>query len=510
MVWVGVLIAVIIFLILVVFISLNIAIEKVVLILNGKNNLNAFERLLFKPVKQYALSQQEFLSEIFKEIDLAYNKILSVAYDIEESANKNEQHSQMVFSTTKEIQNSISIWLKNLNLMLNQIEQVYQNTQELDEFIGTFKEKNANVQERVQQTLNQITDDLERILKENSDYTMKMSEYIEQLRNIFKNISNFLKDITKISEQINILALNASIETAKLENVLGENNLKTGFHVVADEIRRLASTTKSTVDEIGSFLMGAEMRLDDVFNLSAKSKDVISKEFSYNKAVAEKLAQISQSMEYTNSKINQAFEKLSIQFVIINDLNNYMTKIAQDYKNLDASAIRILSAVEMQKKTASRLNRLMTKLVSMCTEFDIVRNDISSKITKRIEIEINQEKIKEVLQAIENDLIMGLSDNWSNESYHKLIIDEYLKKNSNALEAIWTNELDGSFVYSNPPEGIENAKVREWFIKAAEGRTYVSEPYISAITKNYCITISWPVYSQSGKLLGVLGADIRL
>ena len=38
----------------------------------------------------------------------------------------------------------------------------------------------------------------------------------------------------------------------------------------------------------------------------------------------------------------------------------------------------------------------------------------------------------------------------------------------------------------------------------------ISEPYISAITKNPCVTVSAPLISEDGLIVGVMGIDIKI
>ncbi len=49
-----------------------------------------------------------------------------------------------------------------------------------------------------------------------------------------------------------------------------------------------------------------------------------------------------------------------------------------------------------------------------------------------------------------------------NNNIHKGILEKFLTENK-ALEAIWTNDSDGRFIYSRPPNQIINANVRAWF-----------------------------------------------
>lgn len=74
---------------------------------------------------------------------------------------------------------------------------------------------------------------------------------------------------------------------------------------------------------------------------------------------------------------------------------------------------------------------------------------------------------------------------------------------------MWINNFDGMFIYLNLLEGIENVKVREWFIKVMVGYIYVFGVYILVIIRNYCIIIFMFVYDSFGKFLGVIGVDIK-
>ncbi|MTT30786.1 hypothetical protein GMB86_01995 [Terrilactibacillus sp. BCM23-1] len=74
---------------------------------------------------------------------------------------------------------------------------------------------------------------------------------------------------------------------------------------------------------------------------------------------------------------------------------------------------------------------------------------------------------------------------------------------------IWSNRSDGTFIFSNPPAALVNAKARSWFKEAMNGRRYVSDPYISVLTKRNCVTLSVPI-KENNQIIGVLGADITV
>ena len=137
-------------------------------------------------------------------------------------------------------------------------------------------------------------------------------------------------------------------------------------------------------------------------------------------------------------------------------------------------------------------------------------------ITDKMEIDLlksSKEIIKERADALIEHLLIVIRKNplliSHNAIAHKEILD-ILLAGSKEIEAIWTNDSVGNFIYSNPPAGIINAGIREWFNESIDGNIFISSIYISAISKNPCITISLPIRDDLGETVGVLGADIKI
>src|SRR5690606_11952892 len=92
---------------------------------------------------------------------------------------------------------------------------------------------------------------------------------------------------------------------------------------------------------------------------------------------------------------------------------------------------------------------------------------------------------------------------------HKSVLSGIMSKTS-SVEAIWSNFADGNFIYSLPAAGLLNARRRDWWKKAMQGELFVSNSYISSITKKPCVTLATALKDEQGNRIGVIGLDIRL
>ena len=81
-----------------------------------------------------------------------------------------------------------------------------------------------------------------------------------------KNINHIMQMVENISEETNLLALNASIEAARA----GEAGK--GFSVVAKEVRRLADQSKQSVGEVRQTLTTMENHMSETLSLVEESR----------------------------------------------------------------------------------------------------------------------------------------------------------------------------------------------------------------------------------------------
>ncbi len=186
-----------------------------------------------------------------------------------------------------------------------------------------------------------------------SDLIVSSSGHIEQLNSKTVNIGQILEVITSISQQTNLLALNAAIEAARA----GEAGR--GFAVVADEVRNLAHRTQESAQQVQTMIeelqVGARESVDTMGQSQRHSQDSVE---IANQA-GERLGSVTQrigEIDGMNQSVATATEEQTAVVDSINmDINEINLLNQEGVENLQAT-LRACTDLEQQ---AARLKQLV-------------------------------------------------------------------------------------------------------------------------------------------------------
>jgi len=306
--------------------------------------------------------------------------------------------------------------------------------------------------------------------------------------------------IDGIANETSLLALNASIEAARA----GEQGR--GFSVVASRIRQLADQSKTSVDRSSGMLVDINSGVKQVLDSVAAEQAAVERGVGEVGAVTLRLNDIAARVDEVGAVVVDTVAAASRQSRLINDttaeLQGAVGIVSETIANVDLT----LEQVTRQRTQIGQLNEVSANLL---TESQALRQSASSIAAhETIEMGKYAERLQE-MQVLLQDISARQELYVPDPVVHSGVLAACMKRVPD-VQAIWSNRTDGTFIFSEPAAGLLNAKQRDWWSRAISEGAYVSSPYVSAITKRSCITLSRAIKNTHGEVVGVVGIDLAV
>lgn len=203
-------------------------------------------------------------------------KMRNVSEEVQSSANKVNDNSEVLYKATKDITESIEdielgliqqssdteSCLMQMSGLADKISVVYNSTNQIEKIAG-----------KTQATVDSgmvIVTELEDRVKDTTMITKDIIRDISELEKESRAINSIILTINDIADETNLLSLNASIEAARA----GEAGK--GFAVVSEEIRKLAEQSSEAGTQIGEIIARIQARMVKTIETAKKAEDIVS------------------------------------------------------------------------------------------------------------------------------------------------------------------------------------------------------------------------------------------
>ncbi len=332
----------------------------------------------------------------------------SIASSAEITSQNSENQLQMVTKVAEKTEGVVSI----LNSMKIEMEETVDFTTESIYAAQEGIKGTGQVQEKISTT--------RQLVKDNANRVNDLKAYSEEVVKLIELIS-------LISQQTNMLSLNASIEAARA----GEHGK--GFAVVASEVSKLAKETGEVSSKIADVILTLKNDITSISQLmEQESKQVeesyfvIQKTMSDFNKIEESLSTSVDKIKKMNSSINKANESVKETQLSINNVTDFTKEISSQMQETTAQVI-------VQNEKMSTLQNIIKEL-----------HETSDSMQQYVTSKVMEGKMLRDVKYIEKEVKRNnLNDD---------LIRRLLKETG--VDVIYITDKSGAVKYCNEKESL--------------------------------------------------------
>lgn len=224
---------------------------------------------------------------------------------------------------------SIKGMISDVRVESEAMHSIAANSEEMAASVDDVSSRAQEAASKAEGAVTEASDGADTIVKsisfaENSFQQMEnVGKQIHDVMESTTKINNIIDIIKGIADQTNLLALNAAIEAARA----GEHGR--GFAVVADEVRKLAEHTKTSVQEIQNNISNLQSNTNkSVANIDSISSELQSGKDMFNSALTA-INNIKESVEVINSEIMQIAANTEEQTAVSEDIASQVNQASE-------------------------------------------------------------------------------------------------------------------------------------------------------------------------------------
>ena len=306
------------------------------------------------------------------------NQVSNATGELEVSAQNVGQASELIHEYSQDITRAIGEINEGMEEQSRHAQECVEKTDILSNEIQEVSHVVERVEKLVGETEGMINKGMEIVqvlgdrAGETTQMTVKVSESIESLRKESEIINSFVATITEITEQTNLLSLNASIEAARA----GEAGR--GFAVVAEEIRKLADDSAKAAGEIRNNVANITAQTQNSVESASQAKAMVELQtkaveevIAVFRKMQERMGQLIEGLKDIVVSTEKADGERSAAVAAVKNISDIIEETAGSAETVNDVANKLLNHVEKLSTTASVLDENMEGLKNEISVFKI-------------------------------------------------------------------------------------------------------------------------------------------
>ncbi len=308
-------------------------------------------------------------NDMLSNINTLVSQVRKTSMDVINAANKIAAASEAAYTSSEQVSITVEQIARGATDQASEINESVSHMDKLSEGITYVGDDVAQVTV-IANKINSLNENASKTISslnvksgQVSETTNKVSHNITDLSNSMKEIQKILKIMIGISEQTNLLSLNASIEAARA----GEAGK--GFAVVANEVKKLAEQSKEFTSNINSIVAAIGKKTNDTVEEVMNSNVVVSEQIQAVRETEEMfrtvfaaMQEVITNIERTEKSVDNIMKSKEKVLESMENISAVAEESAATTQEISASTAQQMDSAEELSRNAAELNEVAAAL----------------------------------------------------------------------------------------------------------------------------------------------------
>lgn len=293
--------------------------------------------------------RKDELGVMSREIDRMLEKLQMTLIAAHEASEQAASMAQNIAQASEEAATSVGSQHAQLELLstamtemsttITDVANNAENTAHTTSVVTNHAEQSGLSMRKTSETISQVSQEIS-----------SADQLVTELKSGVQDISAVVSVIREVSEQTNLLALNAAIEAARA----GEQGR--GFAVVADEVRNLASRTQQSTAEVQQTIDRLTERTQRTVNAMERSNGKVEQSVAITLDTQKQLSLMVEELVKSNDMVAQIAAASEQQGLVANEMTQNVATIHLAANEVMQSSQLLAQESQSMAATAEILN----------------------------------------------------------------------------------------------------------------------------------------------------------
>ena len=301
------------------------------------------------------------------------HKVTGATGQLEQSSREVEEVSGIISNYSEDITQAIDEINEGMSRQSEHAQECVTKTDILSSEIQEVSRVVEEVEKLVDETEEMINHGMEIVhllgdrARETTSITRKVGDSIDSLREESAIIDTFVGTITEISEQTNLLSLNASIEAARA------GDAGRGFAVVAEEIRKLADDSakaageiRTNVEHITAQTLNSVESAKNAQNMVAAQTEAVEQVVNVFLRMQKQMGMLIEGLKAIVDSTEKADHERKFTVDAVKNISDIIEETANSAEVVRDVANKLLESVQNLNETADSLGENMEENGNLC------------------------------------------------------------------------------------------------------------------------------------------------